>query len=135
MLKISSLLLCTVFVFCCCKPHKKEILIVENIKKHKINNQHEYNSLVNKDFEKFDIIRFNKNKEDGETYRHNNTNGDEIIESGGFENGEHIVEIFPKNSLFTISKVFYSNSNIKDKVPSFNDSCEIGIWYEFDEKG
>jgi hypothetical protein len=129
------ILLSLLFTTFSCKPQSKKQTEVEKITHNKMENKHEYNKLVNKGLEKFDIKRFDENKEEGETYRYTTTEGDEITESGGLDSGEHLVTIIPKNSLYYISKLFYPNSNIKCKGPSFKDDCEIGIWYDFDEKG
>ncbi len=129
------ILICLVAMIHSCKPQSKNQIIIEKIKNHKMQSKHEYNNLTNSEFEIFDIKRFNKNKEEGETYRYNKSNGDEIVESGGLDSGEYMLEIFPKKSLYTVKKMFYSSADIQSKGPSFKNGCELGIWYEFDDKG
>ena len=123
-----------VFIVFSCKPQNKNQTEVEKIKHYQMVSKHEYNKLVTNDFETFDIKRFDKNKDEDEDYVYVLEDGTRIREFGYKERG-YFSEAVPKKSLFTISKGFYPNSNIKDKGPSFKDDCEIGIWYEFDEKG
>ena len=113
-----------------CKSEKE----IEKIKHYEANNNLQYNNLVTSKFESFDIKRFDKNKDEAEDYVYTLEDGTRIREFG-YEGRGYFSEVVPKNSLFTISKGFYPNSNIKDKGPSFKDDCEIGIWYEFDENG
>ncbi|UPZ13854.1 hypothetical protein [Flavobacterium humidisoli] len=124
-------LICVIFS---CKPQDKKQTEIEKIKHYKMERNERYNELVTKDFETFDIKRFDQNKNENEDYVYTLPNGSRVREFGYKERG-YFSQIFPKKSVFTISKGFYPNSNIKDKGPSFKDNCEIGIWYEFDEKG
>lgn len=128
------LLIYLVFALNSCKPQTKKQIEGEKIKHYEMENKHEYNTLVTKDFEVFDIKRFDKNKDESEDYNYTLPKGSRIREFGDQESGYFSNET-PKKSLFTISKGFYPNSNIKDKGPKFKDDCEIGIWYEFNEKG
>ncbi|MCV9926913.1 hypothetical protein OIU83_04590 [Flavobacterium sp. LS1R49] len=125
------ILLCVLFTMCSCKPQNKQQEILEKTKHNKIKN--EYNKLVNKEFEKFDIDRFNKNRDEAEDYVLNN--GTRVIEYGNAESG-YFIEETPKKSLYVISKGFYLNLGIRAKGIKFgNVGCVLGIWYEFDEKG
>ncbi|WP_309609714.1 hypothetical protein [Flavobacterium sp.] len=131
----TSILICLVLTLTNCKPqNKEEKQTVEKIKHYEMQNKHEYNNLTNSEFEKFDINRFDKNKNESEDYVYFLNNGTRVREFGDKESGYFSQET-PKNSLFTVSKGFYPNANIKHKGPSFKDTCEIGIWYEYDEKG
>lgn len=123
----------TLIVFSC-KPQTKNQIEGEKIRHYKMESKQEYNELVTKDFETFDIKRFDQNKNKAEDYVYTLPDGSRIREFGDEESG-YFSQIVTEKSLFTISKGFYPNSNIKDKGPSFKDNCEIGIWYEFDEKG
>ncbi|MCV9926909.1 hypothetical protein OIU83_04570 [Flavobacterium sp. LS1R49] len=123
-----------IFIVFSCKPQNKKQAEVEKVKHYQVENKQEYNNLVTNDFETFDIKRFDENKDEAEDYIYTLPDGSIIREFGYKERG-YFSQIVPEKSLFTISKGFYPNSNIKDKGPSFKDNCEIGIWYEFDEKG
>lgn len=128
------LIICLIFAVFSCKPQNKKQIEVEKINHYEMESKHEYNKLVANNFETFDIKRFDKNKDEAEDYDYTLENGSRIREFGDEESGYFSEEI-PKNNLFTIAKVFYTNSNIKSKGPKFKDDCEIGIWYDFDEKG
>ena len=126
------ILLCVIFTMCNCKPQNKQE-IIGKIKDDKMEN--EYNKLINKEFEKFDIDRFNKNKDEAEDYLYVLNNGTKINEYGNSESG-YFIEETPKNSLFVISKGFYLNLGIRaNGVKYGNVGCVLGIWYEFDENG
>jgi hypothetical protein len=120
-----------------CKPQNKEQKkIVENIKKHKMNNQHEYNSLVNKDFEKFDVKSFYNENKEGLCKNYKSLNDNLIDECAGNNDSWFSRDETSPQSLYIIKKFFYSNGNIQTKGLSFiNNTGEFGIWYEFDEKG
>jgi hypothetical protein len=117
-----------------CKPQNKKQTEVEKIKHYNMENKHEYNKLVNKEFERFNIKRFDENKDEAEDYVYFLEDSTRVREFGDTESG-YFSQLSKKDSFFTISKGFYPNSNIKCKGPSFKDDCEIGIWYDFDEKG
>ncbi|MFK7050600.1 hypothetical protein FLACOL_01719 [Flavobacterium columnare] len=90
--------------------------------------------IVTKDFEKFNQDEYSFLKEEQpEIYR-------------GFDQERNYIVIvkadagisFTKNfnnSYFAVSKIFYSNGNIKRKGIAFNNSFCKSIWYEFSEDG
>lgn len=117
-----------------CKPQTKSQTKGEKIKHYAMESKHEYNTLVTKDFEVFDIKRFDKNKDEAEDYIYTLKDGSRIREFGYKERG-YFSECSNGKSLYSVGKSFYVNGNIQAKGPKFKDDCEIGIWYEFDEKG
>jgi hypothetical protein len=123
-----------IFCLCSCKPQNKKQTEVEKINHYEMESKHEYNKLVTNNFETFDVKRFDKNKDEAEDYIYSLNEGTSVREFGDEESG-YFSEVTPKKSLFTIAKVFYTNSNIESKGPKFKDDCEIGVWYDFDEKG
>ena len=128
------ILLCVVFfTMSNCKPQNKKQEIIGKIKDKKM--EHEYNKLVNKEFEKFNIDRFNKNKDEAGDYIYNLNDGTKVIEYGNAESG-YFSEQTPNNSLYVISKGYYLNLGIRAKGITFGSiGCVLGIWYEFDENG
>jgi hypothetical protein len=123
------------FTIFSCKPQNKEQETAEKIKHYKMENQYEYNKLVNKEFDKFDIKRFDKNKDQAEDYVYVLNDGTRFYEYGNAESG-YFSEETPENSLYVISRGFYINSGIRAKGIKFgNVGCVLGIWYEFDENG
>lgn len=125
------LLFFLVFVTYSCKPQNKEPITIKPIK---MENHHEYNNLVTSKFETFNVKRFDENKDKAEDYIYKSSDNATVREFGDNASG-YFVNISNKNSLFNVTKAYYANSNIKTKGPSFKDDCEIGIWYDFDEKG
>ncbi len=128
------LLIYLAFAFHSCKSQNEDQKEIEKIKINKMDKQHQYNNLVTDEFETFNVKRFDENKNIAEDYIYVIPEGPSIREFGDQESG-YFSEATFKKSLFTIAKVFYTNSNIKSKGPKFKDDCEIGIWYDFDEKG
>ncbi|MDX6183222.1 hypothetical protein SGQ44_17820 [Flavobacterium sp. Fl-77] len=123
------------FVIHSCKSQNEDQKEIEKIKQHyKMDNKHQYNNLVQGESETFNIKRFDESKNEAEDYNYELPNGLIIREFGDQESG-YYSETKIKNSLFTIAKVFHTNSHIKSKGPMFKDDCEIGIWYDFDESG
>lgn len=129
-----SILICLVLTLTNCKPqNKEEKQTVEKIKHHKMDSKHEYNNLVNKDFEKFDITAFYKENSDGLAKKYKLPNEILIEESAG-ENGSWFIKNETQyKSLFTIYKEYYHNGNVKSKKLTFANGCPVGMEYEFDE--
>ncbi|UPZ13855.1 hypothetical protein [Flavobacterium humidisoli] len=132
-MKNKILLYVVFFAICSCKPQNSK---QEKIEKIKLNSrENEYKKLVNKEFEKFDINRFNKHKYESGDYIYVLNDGTQINEYGNEESG-YFSEQKPRKSLFVISKGYYINSGIRAKGVKFgNVGCVLGIWYEFDENG
>ncbi|MEP6806246.1 MAG: hypothetical protein ABI892_17095 [Flavobacterium sp.] len=128
------LLIYLAFAFHSCKSQNEDQKEIETITLTKMDKQHQYNNLITDEFETFNVKRFDENKNIAEDYIYEIHGGPSVREFGDRESG-YFSEVIFKKSLFTIAKVFYTNSNIKSKGPKFKDDCEIGIWYDFDEKG
>ena len=90
--------------------------------------------IINNKFETFHEIQsklnFNKNED---AIRDFLPNGN-YIEILTFSGEIQYTEAF-NNTYYSITKLYFSNYNIKIKGISFNNDFPIGIWYEFDEQG
>ncbi len=129
-----SILICLVLTITSCKPQNKETQTVDKIRHYEMENKHEYNNLLNKDFEKFDVKAFYKENVDGlaKTY----TLYENLIEESAGENGGWFLKNeTSQKSLYTKYKEYYHNGNIKSKKTTFGSGCPIGIEYEYDENG
>ena len=133
MKKIALLIL--MFASFNCKPQSKKQTEVEKITHYKMENKHEYNNLVNKDFETFDIKKFYEDNENGLGKTYELSNGNQIQEGAGEKGSWFLKNEKLKNSPYTKYKLYYHTGVIKQKGLLYEDSCEIGIWYDFDEKG
>ena len=133
MKKIALLIL--MFASFNCKPQSKKQTEVEKITHYKMENKHEYNNLVNKDFETFDIKKFYEDNENGLGKTYEMSDGGRIEESAGEKGSWFLKNEKLKDSPFTKYKLYYHTGVIKQKGLLYEDSCEIGIWYDFDEKG
>ncbi len=86
---------------------------------------------VTKEFEVFNIEKFNKEKINGQIIINDENKYTIFIDySNGYNKSTYI-----KNSNFYIVKNFYLNGKIEIKGLRFNNGSEYGIWYEFNEKG
>lgn len=129
------ILLSLLFITFCCKPQSKKQTEVEKIIHYNMENKLEYNKLVNKDFEKFDIKRFDENKDEAEDYVYFLNDGTRIREFGDKESG-YFSELTTNNSIIMVIKVFSNSGSIMNKYPAIKGSeCPLGIQYDFDEKG
>ncbi|WP_196893718.1 hypothetical protein [Aureivirga marina] len=86
---------------------------------------------VSKNFEKFDIESYNKEKTNGQVRKREHENFIILID---YSNG-YSQTIYDDKSYFHTVKNFYLNGNIEIKGNRFNNGSECGIWYEFDENG
>ncbi|OWP79965.1 hypothetical protein BWK63_13530 [Flavobacterium covae] len=97
----------------------------------------DYNTMepiVTKDFEKFNQNEYSFLKEEQpEVYRgfDQEKNYIVIVKANA---GISYIKNF-NNSYFSVSKIFYSNGNIKRKGIAFNNSFCKATWYEFSEDG
>jgi hypothetical protein len=129
------ILIILIFTFNSCKPQASEEKKPQQIIHKNTNLIHDYNKLNNKKMEKFDIEKFNKNKDESENYNYVLENNI-AVEEFGYEGRGYFRKETSKNSLFTIYKEFYFNGFLKKKGQSYKyGSCQLGIWYEYDEKG
>ncbi|MFD0992387.1 hypothetical protein [Tenacibaculum geojense] len=86
---------------------------------------------VTKEFETFDINKFNKQKINGQVIINTDDELQMFIDyANGYNKTTYIV-----NSSFSVVKNFYLNGNIEIKGVRFNNGSEYGIWYEFNEEG
>ncbi len=129
------ILLSLLFTTFCCKPQNKKQIEVEKIIHYNMENKHEYNKLVNKDLEIFDFKKFYEDNVNGLGKTYEMSDGGQIEESAG-ENGSWFLKNEKqKDSPFTKYKLYYNTGIIKQKGILYQDNCEIGIWYDFDENG
>ncbi|MFL1895017.1 hypothetical protein ACJRPK_04900 [Aquimarina sp. 2-A2] len=84
---------------------------------------------IDNKFEKFDIDKFDLEKENI-FIKENDFYIKRMNQSFGF--AKHLVK---ENSFFSILKLYFKNSFIKEKGISFNNGSEYGVWYKFDEQG
>jgi hypothetical protein len=129
------LIISLMFTVFSCKPQNKKQTEVEKIKHYQMKDKQEYNRLVNKDFETFDIKKFYENNEDGIGKTYKLRNNIKIEESAGEKGSWFVKNELINNSLYNIYKEFYQSGKVKSKGPKFKDDCKIGIWYDFDENG
>ena len=107
------------------------------IKEYDINQIKENNMselIVKKEFEIFDFETFeaNKNKERNE-YERTLSSGTYI--SMAKTDLELYYEEIPSKSLYSITKVYYPNGNIKKKGVGYVYFFKKGTWYYYDENG
>ncbi|QCW98845.1 hypothetical protein FGM00_01435 [Aggregatimonas sangjinii] len=107
------------------------ILLVQGCRSQKNKNQEIMVPEVNNQFEKFDIETFNAESIRGKRIE---TSAEFYIEEDTQSFG-YARQIFPHQSYFSVLKLYYKNSFIKEKGFSFNNGSEIGEWYTFDESG
>ncbi|KUJ60512.1 hypothetical protein AR687_17215 [Flavobacteriaceae bacterium CRH] len=125
------LFVCLSFTIYSCKSENE----IEKIKHYSIKTKHQYNDLVQGEYETFNIKRFDKNKDKAGNYIYSLNDGTKVIEYGNAKSG-YFTEETPNNSLFVISKGYYINLGIRAKGITYgNIGCVLGIWYEFDENG
>lgn len=126
--KLLFLLLC----FQSCKAQVEETKSIEtNIKKDPM-----IYPIVTKDFETFNNYQYENRKDKNSLYMM------EFDEKGGYFNidktGESRYFYTPKDSFFSLVKIYYKNGYIKHKGIGLNVAawgCKFGTWYEFDEQG
>ena len=99
MKKIALLIL--MFASFNCKPQSKKQTEVEKITHYKMENKHEYNNLVNKDFETFDIKKFYEDNENGLGKTYELSNGNQIQEGAGEKGSWFLKNEKLKNSPYT----------------------------------
>ncbi len=92
---------------------------------------------VDNKYEKFNQIEFNSSKKENSlTFREFLADGSYIeLDQGSYGKGYNKT---PKNSNYTIVKIYFQNGNIKSKGLTLNlpwTTFRKGIWYEFDESG
>lgn len=90
---------------------------------------------VDNKFEKFDSIKFSNEADiKFQILRKTEQNGS-YVEMSQSKSMKSYVET-PLNSYYRITKIYYTNGNIKSKGLSSNTGYfQKGIWYEFDEQG
>ena len=114
-------------LFSCNGQNSKNDSVLENKTNGKMNTQ------------KFDIDRFNKNKNQEDTYIFKDNMGNEVKEEGNFESG-YIETRKLSNKLFYVeNKEYYSSGQIKIIGTTLLDNTAvgvpIGIWEYFDING
>ena len=129
------ILLSLLFITFCCKPQSKKQTEVEKIIHYNMENKNEYNKLVNKDLEKFDIKKFYEDNGNGLGKTYEMSDGGRIEESAGEKGSWFLKNEKLKDSPFTKYNLYYNTGIIKQKGILYQDNCEIGIWYDFDENG
>ena len=107
------------------------VLFVQGCKSQKTINQEIMVPTVDNQFEKFDVLTFDKENVRG---KRTSISEDLYIEEDTQSFG-YAQQIFPSQSYFSTLKLFYKNGNIKEKGVLFNNGSEIGYWYTFDESG
>ena len=123
-------------IICSCNSQNKKQNLAEKIKVSHMKNQEDYNKLIDKSIEKFDIESFYKDNKEGLPKSYILSNNFQIEESAGDNGSWFLRAIAKKGSLFTVYKSYYYTGKIEAKrVNLFNNSCLIGIRYEFDENG
>ncbi|REC46837.1 toxin-antitoxin system YwqK family antitoxin [Chryseobacterium pennipullorum] len=89
---------------------------------------------VDHKFEVFDLNKYNSKMNDSRVLREKQNDGGYIEMDK--DNTYCWFGYTPYNSLFTITKVYYPNGNIKSKGLTNNTGgIQLNIWYEFDENG
>jgi hypothetical protein len=93
--------------------------------------------IINKNFEKFDTLLYNRLAQKSNTIDETTMNGTyrQMLKA----NSGDVFRETEANTYFTVVKLFYKNGNIQSKGLMFNTislgSFKQGIWYEFNEKG
>lgn len=86
-------------------------------------------------FEKFDTIRYQRIRYEGEKYGSETLPDETIVFLEQHSTVRFYTEI-PPNSYFSIGKTYYSNGNIESKGIELNyRGLKQGVWYYFNEDG
>lgn len=91
---------------------------------------------IDNKYEKFDLNKFDNSKKENQYILKETLPDASYLEMVRLQESRFFLT--PKNSFFTITKIYHPNLNIKQKGLGFNAnpfSFKKGIWYEFDEKG
>jgi hypothetical protein len=125
-MKAKILLLIILFGFVNCRAQKNKNTTIMDT------------PIITKDFEIFDIARYNRLKPNESKIASEITKDSSYVEMYKGEKDCYYIETAP-NSYFSYQKVYYANGNIKQKGAYFNLSGNRGftkgIWYEFDSSG
>ncbi len=86
---------------------------------------------ITKEFESFDIEKYNNMKNNEEVQVRQ---GDTLVVYIDYSSG-YSKSIYNNKSIFHTVKNFYLNGKIENKGITFNNGSEYGVWYEFDQEG